>query len=380
MEGANNIVAALELKDRVHQISFWNYPSPRLERIAAAMLGSFPALSSLDITSTDETVPDAVFPEAFLGGSAPRLRSCFLMGLPFPGIQRLLLSAHHLVSLTLRDVPHSGYISPGLIVTCLSALPNLKQLWLGFSSRESIPDQSSQPPPPHTPAVLPTLTDFVFEGAAEYVEDLLPRISTPSLYDVHVYLFYLPVEFDTPQLHNFLARSHIFESWSGAVVEFDDEDVNFRRGHQFSLGIQSGTFLGQLSSLVRVCNFKFSFPAICTLERLDICVNRFLIPPLPGILHVENFLWLEFFSPFTALKHLYLDKYCAQRIVRVLRQSGLAAEGATQALPSLQSLFIDRLSGVTEEAIREFVTMRQVSGLPVTAYSLEDSRGSSLQF
>jgi len=367
MEGADNIVAALELKDRVHQISLWNYPSPRLEWIAAAMMGSFPALTCLVITLTDETVADAVLSEAFLGGSAPRLRSCLLMGIPFPGIPRLLLSTNHLVSLTLRDVPHFGYISPEAMVTCLSAMPNLKQFWLGFSPRESIPDQPSQRPPPLIPAVLPTLTDFGFEGAAKYIEDLLPRIDTPLLYNVYIYLFYPPIVFGTPQLHNFLARSHIFESCSGAVVEFYDEDVYFRHGHQFSLGISSGTFLGQLSSLVQICSL--SFPPICTLERLDIRVDRFTIPPLPGVFDVENILWLEFFSSFTALKHLCLDKYCAQRIARALRLSQLAAEGATQVLPALQSLFIEGLSGLTQEAIWEFATIRQLSGLPVAVYS-----------
>ena len=36
MEDADNIVAALELKDLVHEISLWNYPSPQLNRFAAA--------------------------------------------------------------------------------------------------------------------------------------------------------------------------------------------------------------------------------------------------------------------------------------------------------------------------------------------------------
>jgi len=140
MKDVDDIVAALELKDRVHQISLCDYPRPLLERFAASKLGSFPALTGLDITSRDDTITVALFPEAFLGGSAPRLRSCFLIGIPlFPGIQKLLLSTNQLVELTLGDIPHSDYISPEDVATCLSAMPKLKQFWLGFHSRESIP-------------------------------------------------------------------------------------------------------------------------------------------------------------------------------------------------------------------------------------------------
>ena len=223
-EGAENILDAFELKDRVDQISFWNYPGFLLERIAEPMLGPFPALTSLTITSRDKAVPAALFPETFLGGSAPRLRSCFLMGIPFSGIQKLLLSTNQLVELTLRDVPRSGYISPEAMGTCLSAVPHLKTFWLGFRARRSIPDQLNhwQHPPPLTPAVLPSLTKFNFRGTSEYMEDLVSRIDAPLLYNVSIWLLY-PQTFDTPQLHDFLSRTQIFESCSAAVVTFYDE-------------------------------------------------------------------------------------------------------------------------------------------------------------
>ena len=223
-EGADNIFAAFELKDRVDQISFWSYPRFLLERISEPMLGSFPALTSLTITSMDKAVPAALFPETFLGGSAPRLRSCFLMGIPFPGIQKLLMSTNQLVELTLRDVPRPGYISPEAMGTCLSAMPHLKTFWLGFRSRKSIPDQLNhwQRPPPLTPAVLPFLTKFNFRGTSEYIEDLVSRIDAPLLYNVSIWLLYPRIS-GTPQLHDFLSRTQIFESCSAAVVTFYDE-------------------------------------------------------------------------------------------------------------------------------------------------------------
>jgi len=377
MGGAGNIVAALRLRDRVHQISFLDYPSPLLERIAASMLGSFPALTSLTITSRDHMIPVAVFPEAFLGGSAPRLRSCFLMGIPlFPGIQKLFLSTNQLVELTLRDIPHSGYISPEDVVTCMSAMPNLKQFCLGFRSRESIPSQPNywRLPPPPTPAVLPSLTEFGFKGASEYMEDLLPRINAPLIYNVSIWLFYLLI-FDTPQLYNFLSRTQIFEPSSGAAVSFYDDEVYFRHGHQFSLSITGVTLSRELSSLVQICSL--SFPPICSLKRLDIRLNRWSAPHYPGDTDMEYVRWLDFFHPFTALEYLCLDKNAARRIVPALRHSHLAPEGATQMLPALQSLFINELSYPLQEGIVEFVTARQLSGLPVAVYSWDGNSNGS---
>ena len=370
MRGANNIVAALELKDRLHQISFWNYPRFLWERIASVMLGPFPALTSLKITSRDDTIPVAVFPDAFLGGSAPRLRSCFFMGIPFPGIHKLLLSADQLVELTLRDTPHSSYISPEHMVTCLSAMPNLKTFWLGFRSCELIPNQSSRWP--LTPAVLPSLVEFSFKGASEYMEGLLPRFDAPLLQKVSIWLFYVPT-FETPQLYNFLSRTQIFEACSGASVVFYDDEVYFRHGHQFGLSITGITSSAHWSSFIQICGL--SFPPIRTLKRLDVRLNRYTKYQAVG--YGGTIQWMEFFRPFTALKYLCLDKNSAWYIVPALRHSHLIAEGATQVLPALQSLFMEGLSYHLQETIEEFVTTRQLSGHPVALYSWDGNSNCS---
>ena len=372
MQGANNIVAALELKDRLHQISFWNYPRFLWERIASAMLGPFPALTSLKITSRDDTIPVAVFPDAFLGGSAPRLRSCFFMGIPFPGMQKLLLSANQLVELTLRDTPHSSYISPEDMVTCLSAMPNLKTFWLGFRSRESIPNQSNRWP--LTPAVLPSLAEFSFKGFSEYMEDLLPRFDAPLLQNVTIWLFYVPT-LDIPQLYNFLSRTQILEGCSGASVEFYDHEVYFRHGHQFGLSIIRVTLWGHMPSLMQIC--CLSFPLIHTLKRLDIRLNRCTAPHFQVVGYLTNNQWMQFFRPFKALKYLCLDKNSARCIVPALRYSHLVAQGATQVLPALQCLFMEGLSYLLQGTIEEFVTARQLSGLPVSLYSWDGNSNCS---
>ena len=324
--------------------------------IASAMLESFPALTSLKISLRDETIPVAVLPEAFLGGSAPRLRSCFLMGVPFPGLWKLLLSTNQLVELALRDTPHSGYISSEDMVTCLSAMPNLKTFWLEFHSRESNQDRSNcrQRPPPLTLAVLPCLAQFRFHGDCGYILDLLSQINAPFLSSVSISLFKIQILDPILQLHSLLNCTQIFESCSGAVATFYPNEIHFRHRHQFILGISGFPLLRQLSSLVTI--FKLSFPPVCTLKCLEVCLGRNSAPHYERVSDAEVNQWLLFLSPFTALECLCLDENFAPRIVPTLQYTQLAAEGATQVLPMLKTLFIEGSSKFLCNAVEEFVT------------------------
>ena len=137
----DNIVAVLERSDRVCQIHLVNLQSSDLEMIFAAMQQPFPELTDLSLQFRCGAVP--VVPESFLGGSAPRLQNLRLYGISSPGSPKLILSATHLVGLTLRDIPHSGYIPPDVMVTALSSLTSLQGLTLKFRSPRSCPDQAT---------------------------------------------------------------------------------------------------------------------------------------------------------------------------------------------------------------------------------------------
>jgi hypothetical protein len=146
-----------------------------------------------------------VLPDSFLGGSAPRLRYLALDAIPFPGFPKLLLSAAHLVELWLVNTPHSGYISPEAMVTCLSVLTSLETLQLGFLSPQSSPDRESQRPPPATRPVLPSLGFFLFKGANKYLEEFVARIDTPRLFRLSTQ-FFNDIGF-TPELNQFISRT-----------------------------------------------------------------------------------------------------------------------------------------------------------------------------
>lgn len=66
--------------------------------------GPFSELTKLELKllssdDNDDRVP--VIPDSSLSGSAPRLRSLYFEGIPFPGLPKLLLSSVDLVELEL---------------------------------------------------------------------------------------------------------------------------------------------------------------------------------------------------------------------------------------------------------------------------------------
>src|SRR5216683_3915959 len=176
--GVPNIISALQQHNRVCTIDIIDIPKSLLKEFAA-MQEPFPALTGLSLWSFDENAP--VLPDSFLGGFAPRLQNLFLSRIPFPGLPTLLLSTHDLVTLHFWGIPPSGYISPGVIVTCVSALTRLQSLELTFRSPRSQADRASRHPPPLTRAILPALSDFHFKGDSEYLEDIVSRIDAPVL-------------------------------------------------------------------------------------------------------------------------------------------------------------------------------------------------------
>ena len=119
------------------------------------------------------------FPIRFWVNLTPRLEDLSLNGIPFPSLPDLLLSATHLITLGLEIIPHSGFISLEAIVTALSTLTSLEELWVRFESRLSRPDWGRRHLPPSTRAVLPAFAAFWFKGVSEYLEVVVARIDTP---------------------------------------------------------------------------------------------------------------------------------------------------------------------------------------------------------
>ncbi|KAN0130345.1 hypothetical protein V8E53_011687 [Lactarius tabidus] len=201
--------------------------SKHLDRV---MQEPCPVLKHLQITSEDRNAPE--LPAKFLGGSAPNLREVSLYGIPYPTLPALLWSAIDLVELDLRKIPPTGYISPEAMVVGLAALPRLELLILGFQPHPH--RLVLRPPgvtlsPGHIVQVLPSLTYFEFNGASEYLEDLVSRIDVPQL--IHILVVYLNqlIDFQAAQLSHFIDRSVGPEltQFKHAHITFSSDKVTF---------------------------------------------------------------------------------------------------------------------------------------------------------
>jgi len=215
-EGATNVIAALRHHNRVCKIYHEEFQDSLLKEFAA-IDKPFPVLTSLELYSfQQQNVP--VLPDSFLGGSAPRLRSLFLAGIPYPSIGKLLSSTTNLVQLSLWRIPHPGYISPEMIVPPLSTLSRLEFLQLGFQHPRSRAHRASRHPPPLTRVVFPNLTLLCFRGDVEYLEDILSQIEPPML-NQSDFCFFNQLVFDTPLLGHFIRRMEKFMIIHSAHIE-----------------------------------------------------------------------------------------------------------------------------------------------------------------
>ena len=363
--GVDNIVAVLERSDRVCDIKLTNLGRSDLEQISAAMQVPFPELRHLLLWSIGKT--ESALPDSFLGGSAPRLESLWLTGIRFPGLPKLLLSATHLVELSLQNIPHSWYIQPEAMATALSTLTRLETLRLHFKSPQSRPDPEHQRPPPPTRSVLPNLMMFWFKGDSEFVGVVVAHIDAPQLFCLDTTL-YNDTVFDTLQFTQFISRTPAMKALEKARVTFEGNaaavglaSLTSGQYETLTVRIPCDELDWQVSSMVQVCTS--CLPLLPTLD-LHISGDPHYRRHLQG--NVENALWLRLLHPFTSVKNLYLSEEIARRIVPALQE--LVGDRATEVLPALQNIFLEegQQSGPVQEGIQQVVAVRQATDHPIT--------------
>ena len=357
-----NILAGLQLSDRVCRINLWGSDMSLLEKIFAAMQEPFPELTDLMISVVDlfyETV--SALPDSFLGGSAPRLQKLHLYNIPFPGLPKLLLSATHLVDLRLCNIPHSGYFSPEAMATAFSMLTSLKLLTLKFLSFQSRPDRTSPRSPP-TRSLLPVLDTLRFEGVTEYLDDLVARIDAPRLNNLNV-VFYDIIS-DIPQFIQFISRTSTLEVLETAHVYFRVDSVGVRLSSETSgyrelnVKISSGDLEMQL---LRVCTSYL--PPLSTSEDLYIYETTCPRRDWPD----DDTVWLELLRLFTSVKNLYLSDAIATCIARILQEL-LVGGRTTEVFPALKIISLEGTQPLKPipEGIEKFIAARRLSGHPIT--------------
>ena len=359
-----NTIAALMQHNRVSKINIRAAPNS-LSAIFASMNEPFPSLTELEIVSRDKVAP--VAPDSFLGGFAPRLRSLRLAGIAFLALPKLLSSTSGLVDLGLWNAPNSGYLSPGEMASCLSALTRLNRFCLHFQFPGCRVDRASRHAPPLTRIILPTLTTLEFEGDSEYLEVILSRIDAPLLSSVKITFFHQPI-FDTPLLRHLISRTEAFKAINRAKIDFSAfgaEVTFFREGtlDTLKLGVACEVPDWQLSTVAQFC--ISSIPPMPTLEQLVINGDR--VQLWEDDIGAPE--WLELLLPFASVKYLVLSKNLVHFYTPALEELA-SGSGAIELLPMLQHLSLDLeepwLPGAVRREIKKFIAARQRFGHPVT--------------
>jgi len=363
---ASNIIVALNQRDRIRKIDLCPIPISLLRKIRA-IKEPLPVLTDLKLASNYDT--DVSLPDSFLGGSAPRLRSLHLIGIPFPALPTLLLSTTELVTLSISNILHSPNTLPETIVN-LSTLTKLQKLSIGFQSSHSPADDAGRVLPPLTRRVeLPALTSLELLTYDKCLEDIVSRLDAPLLNNMTVESFNRV--FDTPQLRYFISRTEAFKSLHRADIDMVNDIVSLT---VFSQGATADHELLKLTTprnrsnwvlLDEFAQFCISvLPPLPTLKRLDIRKSGRHWQD-SGISHSSH-QWTELLRPFTSVTDLALSDTAAGHVARALRW--LPVENVTDILPALQNLClkVSARSGPTQEAIAQFVAIRQLSDRPVT--------------
>ena len=360
----DNIIAALEHRDRVCQIDLRIIGDAQWEKVLEAMRVPFPALTDLHLRNEKYFSP-LVIPDSFLGGSAPNLRSLKTACIPFPGIPNLALFATHLVRLDFSDGPFSNYIQFEAMATCLSAMTNLNTLSFSFEYSRSL-----RRPPPITQSrsILPSLTTFRLKGVSECLDALVAQIDAPRL--DHLFITFLDqMNFDTPHLVQFISRTPKFQDPDQAHVTLDlDADVQLQwtsddsRELRVKISYEGLATDPQPFSMGQVCTV--CFPPLHTVENLRI---KFVenISEFDWSAPIENDQWLELLRPFSVVKNIHLSEESAPRIADALQE--LIGSRITEVLPGLQNIFVEGSEpwGTLLENIGQFVTARHLSGHPI---------------
>ncbi|KAI9453060.1 hypothetical protein F5148DRAFT_1289336 [Russula earlei] len=345
-------------RHRICEIDLPRIPTSHWDIFAAATQKPFPELTSLDIGVKGNTAVS--LPDSF---SAPLLRHLSLHNYSFPGVPKLLLSANHLIVLSLWNIPDSEYISSQALGTALSVMSRLETLRVQFRSFQY---PASRYPPPLTCSLLPSLTNLMFDGVHEYLEDLLAQIEAPLLNHLKI-TFFMDVNFVVPQLHQLTSYAESFKKCHTASVYAYDDAIEFGLFREafyspdLSMKIKCRELDRQLSSLAQVCNSSLSLLSTLGQLRITDCSS-------PWESNRETTQWLDFLDPFTSVTDLILDYGVVAEVCRALEEH--AEERVTGVLPALQRIFLSGFqpSESDPEFIEGFVAARKLSGHPVALY------------
>ncbi|KAI0282694.1 hypothetical protein BC826DRAFT_1110627 [Russula brevipes] len=375
----DNVTAALEQSDRIHEINL-TMSSSMLAKSRAWLDNSFPALEHLHLKSPHGRL--TAVPSSFLGrpsDTSRRLRHVSLKRISFPTLPQLLLSSHGLITLSLGPdfLVGGGLLSPEALTAALSSTTQLKHLSIHSYPNMSHPEQEVERPPPLDLIVLPSLTKFSFTGAVEYLEDLVPRIHAPLLEQLFVSFLQQRIV-DVSQLSRFISRTaNLTSSPLQTSIGLWAHDFTIKHCFRDTPHPDENAWLvliceqaaWEMSEVVHVC--RQLSPLVSGVRQLTI--NACHSPPSPeGKSSAAP--WLQLLAPFDSVRELefYGAEAPCTGFAYALERSAL--ENAEEVLPALGVLRARDCAMQAQRSIESFAAARELSGRSL-AMCVVDEKG-----
>lgn len=318
----SDIIDALEHHDRIVGIDLWGFDRSQLEKCIALMQKPFSVLRSLQIEANSKMM--FVITDAFLGGSAPLLRSIRFCGIRFPSLPKFLSSTTDLVNLVLEGIPMAGegHISSDAMITCLSVLTKLRSLTISLRQTSSpYPTYpTDQRPPLSAHAVLPSLTYLSLQSPHRYLEDLLDRIDAPLLNSGFLGFYDDEPMFDAPRIPHTRPFTGITASFISSIGPAE-----------LSISFGFSELPAQVAIMERICSqwsLLVSHVEVLKLEDFFYEEERWWEVVTP---------WPELLRPFTAVQTLRLrGVVTVTHVAHIL--GGERGEGARGLLPAIRDI------------------------------------------
>jgi len=372
-EDEEGIKLALRHHDRVRRIRLAMF-IPCLPELVKSIDKEFPILEYLCIDPLTYDDDGLVFPETF---RAPNLRHLVLVNFALPVGSSLLATAAGLVTFSLSSIPPSISWSSTDLLHRVSSMPHLETFGISFRSaapnrvveRQAVNMQNV------THVVFPNLRWLGFQGGSTYMETLLPRMTTPRLEKLQIYLFdELPVS--VTNLQQFISNSEILR-FTGASLRFGRMGFALQayprkgsRTYALSMVIYHGGDDWPLSSTAQMLGVLGPvFSGVMHLS-FSICdKDHVLWLGLPTYNEADRAQWRDILRPFNNVKTLRVEDALIRETSRALKVHD--GESTMDLLPDLRELICSTKVDADDlfDTFAAFIEARQHAGHPVTLIS-----------
>jgi hypothetical protein len=354
------ICHALRLHHRVRHLNLYLQPSI-FHKCLLLMAEHFPILEDLTLSRLPTVDPFAplTLPKAFL---APNLRRLSVSGIGLPKRLRLLASTISLVTLTLWDIQASSYFRPRLIVARLRSLPQLEELYIGFSvpiprpstERELLGEQG-------TPVILPNLKILRFQGVSIYLEFFIAQIRAPVLKGLKITLFN-QIAFTLQHLTHFIRIKGLkipvlrILFWRNGIDVTTSSGFGFDDGPLF-IQVNCKPLDWQIDCATQICTAIAPTLLVSDVGQFMLDTSNYITPEILLDYEIDDAAWHELLRSFFGMKVLRIETGLLEVLARVLEMDEVGSD--LGFLPDLQEIVAER------NLFTSFIDARHVVGRSV---------------